>query len=230
MIHVKDRFKFKLFKILYWTSSYFLSILIITFIPMILSAQEKKIVFPGADERTPSKSHYFDWINSQYEGTTEAQTLINMDFFQWLHDEYGMILDVYALDVGNIDVYALDVYALDVGNIDDGPYTAGVGRLIPYHYGAMQSEEFLAQFPDGFAPLEKKRLHSAAVWPSGWVPTDSEIRRRRKKPVPICSLHSVGITISSLLKSMPWPVSSGRKSKKSSCRRSTHVEPSAQTS
>jgi len=29
--------------------------------------------------------------------------------FQWLHDEYGM---------------KLDVYSLDVGNIDDGPYTA----------------------------------------------------------------------------------------------------------
>ena len=29
-------------------------------------------------EKMPSRSHYFDWINSQYEGTTEAQTLINM--------------------------------------------------------------------------------------------------------------------------------------------------------
>jgi hypothetical protein len=95
----------------------------------------------SAGELTPSKSHYFDWINSQYEGTTEAQALVNMEFFQWLHDEYGMDLDIYSLDVGNID---------------DGPYTAGVGRLIPYHYGTLDSPEFKAQFPRGFAPLVEK--------------------------------------------------------------------------
>ena len=115
-------------------------------------------------EKTPSQSHYFDWINSQYEGTTEAQTLINMDFFQWLHDEYGMVLDIYALDVGNID---------------DGPYTAGVGRLIPYHYGTMQSEEFKSQFPNGFMPLVNKAAGFGgrlAVWmgPDGFGRTPEE--------------------------------------------------------
>jgi len=127
-------------------------------------------------EKTPSRSHYFDWINSQYEGTTETQTLINMDFFQWLHDEYGMILDIYALDVGNID---------------DGPYTAGVGRLIPYHYGTMQSEEFKSQFPNGFTPLVKKAAGFGgrlAVWmgPDGFGSTPEEEKARIDMLISLC--------------------------------------------
>jgi len=63
--------------------------------------QEK--VFPGANEQTPSRAQYFSWINNTNEGTTEEQTLINLDFFQWLNQEYGMILDIYAFDAGAID-------------------------------------------------------------------------------------------------------------------------------
>lgn len=48
-------------------------------------AQEKKF-FPGADEKTPSRSQYFSWINNTNEGPTEAQTLANLDFFKWLKD------------------------------------------------------------------------------------------------------------------------------------------------
>jgi hypothetical protein len=125
---------------------------------------------------TPSRSHYFDWINSQYEGTTEAQTLVNMDFFRWLHDEFGMNLDVYSLDVGNID---------------DGPYTAGVGRLIPYHYGTLDSPEFKAQFPHGFAPLVKKAAGFGArlgVWmgPDGFGDTPEEEKARTDMLVSLC--------------------------------------------
>ncbi len=61
----------------------------ITVIFMLLSfsiikvkAQEK--VFPGADEKTPSKAEYFSWINNTNEGTDEEQTRINLDFFAWL--------------------------------------------------------------------------------------------------------------------------------------------------
>jgi hypothetical protein len=127
-------------------------------------------------EKTPSRSHYFDWINSQYEGTTEIQTLINMDFFEWLHDEYGMVLDIYALDVGNID---------------DGPYTAGVGRLIPYHYGTMQSEEFKSQFPNGFMSLVKKAAGFGgrlAVWmgPDGFGSTPEEEKARIDMLISLC--------------------------------------------
>ena len=132
---------------------------------------------PGpAAELTLFKSHFFDWINSQYEGTTEAQTLVNMEFFQWLHDEYGM---------------KLDVYSLDVGNIDDGPYTAGVGRLIPYHYGTLDSPEFKAQFPRGFAPLVRKAAGFGGrlgVWmgPDGFGDTPEEEKARTDMLISLC--------------------------------------------
>ena len=45
-------------------------------------------VYPGADERSPSRSEYFSWINNTNEGATEKQTLINLEFFKWLQDEY----------------------------------------------------------------------------------------------------------------------------------------------
>ncbi len=129
---------------------------------------------PG--ERSPSRAHYFDWINSQYEGTTEAQTLVNMAFFQWLHDEFGLILDIYSLDVGNID---------------DGPYTAGVGRLIPHHYGTLDSVEFKAQFPRGFAPLAAKAAGFGGrlgVWlgPDGFGDTPAEEKARADMLVSLC--------------------------------------------
>jgi hypothetical protein len=44
------------------------------------------------EEEIPSQAFYFDWISSQYEGSTESQTLAKLSFFKWLHDEYGMIL------------------------------------------------------------------------------------------------------------------------------------------
>lgn len=131
-------------------------------------AQEGSYPIAGADALTPSRSHYFDWINSQYEGTSEKQTLINLDFFQWLHDNYGM---------------ALDIYSLDVGNIDDGPYTAGVGRLIPYHYGSLESREFQEQFPHGFSPIAAKAAGFGCrlgIWmgPDGFGNTPEEERTR----------------------------------------------------
>jgi hypothetical protein len=140
---------------------------------------EARLPVPGSklvDESTASKSHYFDWINSQYEGTTEAQTLVNMDFFQWLHDEYGLVLDIYSLDVGNID---------------DGPYTAGVGRLIPRHYGTLDSPEFKSRFPRGFAPLAERAAGFGgrlAVWmgPDGFGDTPEEEKARTDMLVSLC--------------------------------------------
>ncbi|MBQ3860364.1 MAG: hypothetical protein II779_07535, partial [Clostridia bacterium] len=38
----------------------------------------------GADRRTPSIPQYFSWINNTWEGSTERQTMINLDFFDWL--------------------------------------------------------------------------------------------------------------------------------------------------
>ncbi|UCD75641.1 MAG: hypothetical protein JSV91_01745 [Phycisphaerales bacterium] len=140
------------------------------------AAQEAAGFYPGADEATPARSHYFDWINSQYEGSTEEHTLINLDFFKWLHDEYGM---------------ALDVYSLDVGNIDDGPYTAGVGRLIPAHYGSLDSIEFRQQFPRGFGPLVERAASFGCrlgIWlgPDGFGETPEQERARTEMLIRLC--------------------------------------------
>jgi len=62
-----------------------------------------KAVFPGADENSPSRAQYFSWINNTNEGATESQTLANLAFFKYLHDEFGMVLDIYAFDAGAID-------------------------------------------------------------------------------------------------------------------------------
>ncbi len=143
---------------------------------LVSAASAQKLPLAGADEKTPSLAHYFDWINSQYEGTSENQTLINLEFFRWLHDEYGM---------------GLDIYALDVGNIDDGPYTAGVGRLIPYHYGNYDAGEFARKFPDGFAPLVKKAASFGCrlgIWlgPDGFGETPGEEKKRSELLVSFC--------------------------------------------
>ena len=128
------------------------------------------------DARSPSRAYYFDWINSQYEGTTEEHSLVNLEFFRWMHDEYGM---------------ELDVYLLDVGNIDDGPYTAGVGRLIPDHLGGLQSESFIEQFPDGFGPLRDKAAESGCrlgIWlgPDGFGDSPEEERARSRMYLTLC--------------------------------------------
>lgn len=134
----------------------------------------------GPDSTYPSQSYYFDWISSQYEGTTEDQAMAQLEFFKYLHDEYGMTLDIYSLDVGNID---------------DGPYTAGVGRLIPYHYGNLESKEFRKQFPNGFGPLADKAAEFGCrlgIWlgPGGFIGTEAEKQLRKEMMVALCRDHN----------------------------------------
>ena len=84
-------------------------------------------VYPGADESSPSRSHYFSWINNTNEGPAPGQTEANLAFFQWMKDEYGMVLDIYAFDAGAIDA--------------------------PRYYGKPTTRKFKGQFPNGFGPL-----------------------------------------------------------------------------
>ncbi|MBA3938853.1 MAG: NPCBM/NEW2 domain-containing protein, partial [Planctomycetes bacterium] len=81
----------------------------------------------GAGERTPSHAQYFTWINNTNEGATEAHTLTNLAFFRWLRDTYGMQLDIYAWDAGNLD--------------------------LPRGYGTTDSARFRAQYPHGWQPI-----------------------------------------------------------------------------
>lgn len=123
-------------------------------------------VFQGADENTPSRAQYMTWINNTAEGSTEAQTLINLDFFKWLHDEYGMVLDIYSFDTGNID-----------------------GR--GYTYGRMDSERFKRQYPNGFEPIYEKAKSFGCrlgIWlsPDGFGDTAEQERARTDMLVKLC--------------------------------------------
>ena len=134
-------------------------------------------------ERRPSTAYYFDWINSQYEGSTEAHSLTNLEFFRWMHETHGI---------------ELDIYLLDVGNIDDGPYTAGVGRLIPDHYGSLESESFREQFPRGFGPLRDKAAEFGCrlgIWlgPDGFGDTPEEEQARIDMLVTLCRDYDFGM-------------------------------------
>lgn len=130
-----------------------------------LDAQELPAVYPGADEKTPSRAEYFSWINNTWEGSTEAQTLAGLDFFRWLRDEYGMQLDIYALDSGNID---------------------GLGT-----YGSMDSPRFHQRFPNGFGPLARASANFGCrmgIWmgPDGFGDTPEQERARTEMLVGLC--------------------------------------------
>ena len=119
----------------------------------------------GADESTPSRSHYFSWIDNTNEGSTERQTLANLDFFKWLHDEYGMDLDIYAFDAGVIDA--------------------------PEYYGSIYSDRFKEHFPNGLGPIFEKAKSFGCrlgVWlgPDGFGNTPQEEKARTDMLVTLC--------------------------------------------
>ncbi len=129
-------------------------------------------VFPGADERTPSRSQYFSWINHTNEGPTEAQTLANLGFFRYLHDAFGMRLDIYAFDAGAID-----------------------GAKF---YGSMDSDRFRRRFPRGFAPLRDAAAAMGTrlgLWggPDGFGDTPEETRARIEMMVGLCRDHRMAL-------------------------------------
>jgi hypothetical protein len=128
-------------------------------------AAEEPVVWRGADESTPSRSEYFSWINNTNEGATEQQTLINLEFFRWLHDEYGMKLDIYAFDAGAID-----------------------GKRF---YGKVDSPRFREQFPNGWTPMFEAATAMETrlgVWggPDGFGNTPEEESARLEQMVSLC--------------------------------------------
>ena len=127
-----------------------------------VGANSQETIFPGADERTPSRAQFFSWINNTNEGATEEQTMINLDFFGWLKSEYGMQLDIYAFDAGAID-----------------------GKRF---YGSIYSDRFKKQFPNGFDPIYKKAKSMGirlGVWggPDGFGDTAEEEKARTDQMV-----------------------------------------------
>ena len=127
----------------------------------------------GADEKSPSKSQYFSWINSTNEGSTEAQTLTNLEYFRWLRDEYGMQLDIYAWDAGNLD---------------------GARGT----YENFDSPKIKAQYPNGYEKIGKaaKAIDTKlGVWcgPDGFGDTPEEERARHELMVSLCRDHNFGL-------------------------------------
>lgn len=128
--------------------------------------QEKSVKLSGACEKTASKSEYFSWINSTNEGSTQEQTLANLNFFKYLKDTYGMVLDIYAWDAGNLD---------------------GAGNS----YESETSEKIKKQYPEGYKKVvefAKKIGTRMGVWggPDGYGETVEQANARRDFLVHLC--------------------------------------------
>ncbi|MBI1336293.1 MAG: hypothetical protein GC164_04955 [Phycisphaera sp.] len=126
-------------------------------------------LYPGADEGTPSLAQYFSWVNNNNEGATERQTLINLAFFKWMYDTFGMKLDIYAFDAGAID---------------------GAG-----FFGSVKSERFNRQFPRGFGPMVVAAAQFGCrlgIWggPDGFGDTEEQARERIEQMVSLCRDHN----------------------------------------
>ncbi len=124
-------------------------------------------------ENSPSIAEFFTWINNTNEGSTEAQTLVNLDFFKWLRDETGAQFDIYAFDAGNIDG------------------AAGT-------YGSTDSARFHAHFPNGFGPAAEKARELGmrlGVWggADGFGDTKETREKRREMIVSLCRDHGFGL-------------------------------------
>ena len=127
---------------------------------------KKTVKTSGADELTPSRSEYFSWINHTNEGSTLEQTTKNLNFFKYLHDTFGMTLDIYAWDAGNLD---------------------GAGNS----YESETSEKIKKQYPQGYAPivqLAKTMNTRMGVWggPDGYGDTAEEGQARQDLLVHLC--------------------------------------------
>ncbi len=109
-------------------------------------------------ESTPSKSEYFSWINNTNEGSSEANTMANLEFFKYLYDNYSMILDIYTLDAGNLD----------------SPSSS-------YEY--LDSLKLKKQFPNGYYPIVNKAKEMntrLGIWggPDGYGTTRAQAKKR----------------------------------------------------
>lgn len=120
----------------------------------------------GADELTPSVPQYFSWINNTNEGSTEGQTLINLDFFRYMKETYGMEIRIYAWDAGNFD------------GASEG-------------YGDLNSDKFRAQYPDGYRKVVEKAASMGihmGLWgsPDGYGDDEKTERERFDFYVHLC--------------------------------------------
>ena len=127
----------------------------------------------GADNFTPSVPQYFSWINNTNEGSTERQTLINLDFFKYLKDTYGMEIKIYAWDAGNFD------------GASEG-------------YGNLNSPKFRSQYPDEYTNVVAKAKELGirmGLWgsPDGYGDTPETQKERFDFFVHLCRDHDFAL-------------------------------------
>jgi hypothetical protein len=141
-------------------------ILIFLFNTAVFYSQSQEKVFPGADESSPSRSMYFDWVNINWYSSTENKVLTNLNFFKWLHDDYGMKLDIFLMDAGVFD-NAPNCFVVE-------------GRPA---YGNLSSPWFTKRFPNKFDKIyqaAKSFNCRLGLWigPDGYGNTEEEARQR----------------------------------------------------
>ena len=127
---------------------------------------KKTVQDAGADQLTPSVPQYFSWINNTNEGSTEEQTLVNLEFFQYMKDTFGMTINIYAWDAGNFD------------GASEG-------------YGSLQSDKFKAQYPEEYVNVVKRAKEMGirmGLWgsPDGFGDTPEEEKERFDFYVHLC--------------------------------------------
>ncbi len=127
----------------------------------------------GATEKTPARAQYFSWVNNTNEGATEEQTLINLDYFRYLKETYGMQLDIYAWDAGSLDGA-------------DGRYEKPDG------------EKISKQYPRGYGPCAEAAAKLGirlGMWcgPDGFGDTDEEAKERIETMVSLCRDHNFAL-------------------------------------
>ena len=159
----------------------FLSICLIIVNMNITFAQDSTKTNKGIDKFTPSKAIYFDWINRNWYGSNEKKVEANLKFFKWLHDEYGM---------------QLDIYLMDAADIDQGPNCASDIGLPAY--GSLETPWFQKRFPHGFGPLAelaKSFNCRLGVWlgPDGYGKAPDEARKRNEMLVKFCKEYNFAL-------------------------------------
>lgn len=127
----------------------------------------------GADNSTPSVPQYFSWINNTNEGSTEEHTLINLEFFRYLRDTYGMEIKIYAWDAGNFD------------GASEG-------------YGNPESPKFRTQYPDEYNRVVEKAKELGirmGLWgsPDGYGDTEESQKERFDFFVHLCRDHNFAL-------------------------------------
>ena len=138
-------------------------------------------------DKSPSVSYYFDWINSEWPGSHHQKILANLEFFQWMKDEYDMQLDLYLMDAGNLDQSPHWV---------EGAVSREEG--LQYAYGSVEGERFRRKFPDGIEPLFEKAAYmntNMGIWlgPDGYGETEQDALARQNMIVDFSRKYNFGI-------------------------------------